>query len=84
MMRLSPGVVLAGALFVIVCANAPRASADAWSAAATLEREAIKVHPWDPESFRHPEQYAEDGTKLTGKNKTGKEHANEPPSGPRP
>jgi hypothetical protein len=65
-------VVLAGAVFIMAAANASRASADAWSAAAALERQAIKVHPWDPESFRHPEQYAEDGSKLTGGKKAGK------------
>jgi hypothetical protein len=75
--------LLAGAVFIIAAAQAPRASADAWSASAALERKAIKVHPWDPESFRHPEAYGEDGTKLTGKKKTGKEHQNES-AGPRP
>ena len=82
-MHLRPGVVLAGALFLTVSANPPPARADAWSAAAALEREAIKVHPWDPDSFRHPEQYAEDGRKLTGEKKTLKERQNERP-GPRP
>jgi hypothetical protein len=71
-------VVLAGAVFIMAAANASRASADAWAAAAALERQAIKVHPWDPDSFRHPEQYAEDGRKLTGAKKTGKEQRNAP------
>jgi hypothetical protein len=83
-MRSRSGVVLAAVLLLTVSANAPRARADAWSAAAALERQAIKVHPWDPESFRHPELYAEDGTKLTGKKRTGKERQNEPPPGPHP
>jgi hypothetical protein len=75
--------LLAGAVFIMAAAHPPRASADAWSASAALERNAIKVHPWDPDSFRHPEQYAEDGSKLTGKKKTGKERQNEP-AGSRP
>ena len=82
-MRWSLVVLLAGVLCVIASAHAPRARADAWSAAAAMEREAIRVHPWDPESFRHPEQYAEDGRKLTGEKKTLKERQNERP-GPRP
>jgi hypothetical protein len=82
MMRLLR-VVLVGGVFILVAATAPRAGADAWSAAVTLERKAIKVHPWDPDSFRHPDQYAEDGTKLTGRKKTGKERQNAP-TVPRP
>ena len=81
-MRVTRGLVLAGALFIAAAAN-ERASADAWSASAASEREAIKVHPWDPESFRHPEQYAEDGSKRADHKKTGKERQNEP-SAPRP
>ena len=76
--------VLASALSVIASANAPPANADAWSAAAALEREAIRVHPWDPESFRHPWQYAEDGRKLTGRKRTGADQQHERPSVPRP
>jgi hypothetical protein len=83
-MRCSLVLVLAGALFVIAWANAPPANADAWSAAAALERDAIRVHPWDPDSFRHPEQYAEDGRKLTGGKKTGTDQRHERPSVPRP
>jgi hypothetical protein len=83
-MRLTRGWLLVGAALVTVCVSPTRASADAWSAAAVLEREAIKVHPWDPESFRHPEQYGEDGRKLAGEKKTAKERQNAPPSGPRP
>jgi hypothetical protein len=73
-MRWSLIAGLAGALFVIASASPPRASADAWSAAAALERAAIKVHPWDPDSFRHPEQYAEDGRKLTGGKRTDQQN----------
>jgi len=83
-MRWSLVVLLAGALFIIAAANAPRASADAWSAAAAIEREAIRVHPWDPDSFRHPERYAEDGRKLTGGKRTGTEQPKERPFVPRP
>ena len=79
-MRWSQVWVLAGALSVIAATNAPPANADAWSAAAALEREAIRVHPWDPDSFRHPEQYAEDGRKLTGGKRTGTDQQNERPS----
>ena len=75
-------LVLAGALFVIASANA--ANADAWSAAAALEREAIRVHPWDPESFRHPWQYAEDGRKLPGGKRTRADQQHERLSVPRP
>ena len=75
-------LVLAGALFVIASANA--ANADAWSAAAALERDAIRVHPWDPDSFRHPWQYAEDGRKLTGRKRAGTDQQHERPSAPRP
>jgi hypothetical protein len=78
-MRLTRGSVLAGALLITACMSPTRASADAWSGAAALEREAIKVHPWDPDSFRHPEQYGEDGRKLAGAKKTGKEPQNAPP-----
>jgi hypothetical protein len=81
-MRLTCGSVLAGALLIAACVSPTRASADAWSAAAALEREAIKVHPWDPDSFRHPEQYGEDGRKLAGQKKAGKERQNVPPSVP--
>ena len=84
MMGLTRGVMLAGALFITAAANVPRASADAWSASAVLERQSIAVHPWDPESFRHPEQYAEDGRKLTGAKSTPQEHPVEPPSLKRP
>jgi hypothetical protein len=80
---LTVSCVLAGALLIIAAANPPRASADAWSGSAALERQAIKVHPWDPESFRHPEQYAEDGRKLTGGKSTQKQRENAP-SVPRP
>ena len=83
-MRWREVFVLAGALFVIAPANAPPANADAWSAAAALEREAIRVHPWDPESFRHPEQYAEDGRKRTEAKRNGTDQQNERPSRPRP
>ena len=83
-MRWSLVAVLASALFVITSANAPSANADAWSAAAALEREAIRVHPWDPDSFRHPEQYAEDGRKLTGRKRAGTDQQHERPSVPRP
>ena len=83
-MRLTRGSLLAGALLITACVSPTRASADAWSAAAALEREVIKVHPWDPESFRHPEQYGEDGRKLAGVKKTGKERHNAAPSVQRP
>jgi len=83
-MRWSLVAVLASALSVIAAANAPPANADAWSAAAALEREAIRVHPWDPDSFRHPEQYAEDGRKLTGRKRAGTDQQHERPSVPRP
>jgi hypothetical protein len=83
-MRLTRGAALAGALLIAACVNPTRASADAWSAAAALEREAIKVHPWDPDSFRHPEQYGEDGRKLAGEKKTRPERQKEPPSAPHP
>jgi hypothetical protein len=83
-MRWNLVAVLASALFVITSANAPSANADAWSAAAALEREAIRVHPWDPESFRHPEQYAEDGRKRTAGKRTGTDQPNERPSVRRP
>ena len=83
-MRWSLVSVLAGALSVIAFANASPANADAWSAAAALEREAIRVHPWDPDSFRHPWQYAEDGRKLTGRKRTGADQQHERPSVPRP
>jgi hypothetical protein len=81
-MRWSVVAVAAGALFIT--ASAIRASADAWSAAAAVEREAIKVHPWDPESFRHPEQYGEDGHKLPGAKSAGKSQQNPASSAPRP
>jgi hypothetical protein len=42
------------------------------------------VHPWDPDSFRHPEQYAEDGRKLTGRKRAGTDQQHERPSVPRP
>jgi hypothetical protein len=66
------GLALAGALSITADAGAHPARADAWSAAAALEREVIKVHPWDPDSFRHPEQYTQDGSKITGQKKTQK------------
>jgi hypothetical protein len=83
-MRLTRGSVLISALLITASVSPTRASADAWSAAAALERAAIKVHSWDPESFRHPEWYGEDGRKLAGQKKTGKERQNAPPSAPRP
>jgi len=83
-MRLTRGSVLAGALLITACVSPTRASADAWSAAAALERQLIKVHPWDPESFRHPEQYGEDGRKLVGEKKSGTERHNAPPTVPHP
>jgi hypothetical protein len=83
-MRWSLVALLAAAAFIIACASAPRASADAWSAAVAIEREAIRVHPWDPDSFRHPWQYAQDGRKLTGKKRTGTDQQNERPPVRRP
>jgi hypothetical protein len=83
-MRLTRGCILAGALLITTAANPLRASADAWSASAALEREAIKLHPWDPDSFRYPERYSEDGRKLTGAKSTPTQPQNAPPSVPRP
>jgi hypothetical protein len=83
-MRLTRGCVLAGALLITIAVNPRWASADAWSGSAALEREAIKLHPWDPDSFRHPEQYSEDGRKLAGAKTTQKQPQTEPPSVPRP
>ena len=70
MMR-TVSLTLAAAL--LASAAAHRARADAWSAAAGAEAEAIKVHPWDPESFRHPWLYTPDGRKITGRSKSAKE-----------
>lgn len=65
-------LALATALLATTAAPTHRARADAWSAAAAIEAEAIKVHPWDPESFRHPELYAPDGHKITSGGKRAK------------
>jgi len=81
-MRFSLLARLAGAVLIIACAPAPPAGADAWSAAAAIEREAIRVHPWDPESFRHPEHYGQDGRKLTAGKRTGTDQPNDQPRRP--
>jgi hypothetical protein len=71
MMR-TVSLALAAALLAAAAAPTHRARADAWSAAAATEAEAIRVHPWDPESFRHPELYAPDGRKITGPSRRAK------------
>jgi len=71
MMR-SVSRVLAAALLAAAAAPTHPARADAWSAAAAIEAEAIRVHPWDPESFRHPELYKPDGRRITAPSKSGK------------
>jgi hypothetical protein len=54
-------------------AHAHRSAADAWSAATAAEKSALAIHPWDPDTFRHPEQYGEDGRKRTqGKSRTSR------------
>jgi hypothetical protein len=65
--RAISGVVALVTLALGLAATATAVSADAWSAAAAAEREILRVYPWDPESFRHPEQYDQAGRLRSGR-----------------
>jgi hypothetical protein len=52
------------ALILTVAASTYGYGGDAWRAAERLERDALRLYPWEPDSFRHPEQYDETGRKI--------------------
>jgi hypothetical protein len=59
-------------MFIAITIAAPAATyarngGDAWSAAERLEHDLLKIQPFDPDSFSHPEQYDERGRKITGR-----------------
>jgi hypothetical protein len=63
---------LLAVMFIAITIPGPAATyarndGDAWSAAERLEHDLLKIQPFDPDSFSHPEQYDERGRKITGR-----------------